>query len=680
MLNELFKKAYAPIHEKIFSYRSTRLEPSEWAEKNVYLMGESRKTGFFEYNFTPYTREIIDNLSPTSPVEMSAIMKCSQSGYTQGVVINIMAWIISVNPAAVMFLSGTRELVQATITKRLDPVIHNSGLSHLLRPNIKKNRNNKSGDTDFNKEFAGGSIVCGTYAASNLRFHSASHIIADEFDAAPRSDKKEGSTRSLLEGRTKTFEGIKKLVFISTPTVKGQSNIEDVYLDGDQRHWNWECPHCETYIPILWSVKRDDETFGGIKYELDDDKELIRSSVHYECQNCRGKIDFKDKYNLNLKGKWVPTAKPKNENFRSYKLNSLVLPPGSITWVKLVEKWLDANQPNQPVNMDLLKSFKNTELGETWEDLGTTPRSNELMMNIRSSYNVGDIPDVLCKHDENGRIVLLTLACDLGGVMEKDNEDVRLDWELVAHTTSGVTYRINHGSIGTFKRSHKQNKADKAKNSDRDKYTYTHGMKNSVWPYLTDIIKKDYIGQSGDVYNVDITVIDTAFFTKLAYNYIDNFTSDIVVGIRGYAEEEYRKLNRDTPIIKRSAELLGKLYILQVNQLKDILAQNMKLQSGMDGFQPSGFMNFPQPEGGLFNYNNYFIHYEGEHRIEQISTAGVATGFMWKKKNSHVENHYFDTAVYTLAAREIYIDILRRSHSQNRNLTWELFCDLIPKD
>jgi hypothetical protein len=78
-----------------------------------------------------------------------------------------------------------------------------------------------------------------------------------------------------------------------------------------------------------------------------------------------------------------------------------------------------------------------------------------MMTNNVRSYDIGVVPDVTCKNDGNGRIVLLTLACDLGGVMETNNEDVRLDWELIAHASNGQTYSVNHGSIGTFKRNRK---------------------------------------------------------------------------------------------------------------------------------------------------------------------------------------------------------------------------------
>ncbi len=677
MLNEIFKNSIERIQEKIYSYKTIRLEPSEWIEKNIYLTSaESRYPGFFSYDRSPYTKEVVDSLSPTSDIEMVAVIKCAQSGFTAGVVTVMIPYIISECPSNIIFLSGSESLVQDTVRDRIDPIIHNSGLSHLIRPSIVKKKNQKSGDTDFKKEFAGGSLTAITYNPRHLRFYSAKFILADEFDDAPRSDKKEGSIRSLLENRTKSYGSTKKIAYISTPTIKNQSNIEDVFEMGDQRKWNWCCPHCETYIPIEWRIEKEDGTHAGIKYSLDEKNELIPESVHYECQNCTGKITYDQKYVLNLSGKWIPTAKPKKPSYRSYQLNALVIPPGFDSWTDLVYQWIDACPKDGPIDQGKLKAFANTQLGQTWREEGQSLRVNELMQNNIRSYKMGLVPDKTCETDGNGKIIMLSLACDLGGLMETNNEDVRLDYEIIAHTSTGATYSILHGSIGTFKKSRKKTKAESQNESERDKYTYSHGQKYSVWPYLKEIIDKNYIGQSEDAYNIDITVIDTGHFTRLAYDFINSVSDSYVVGVKGYAEDEYRRLTKDTPIISRSREMAGKLYILQVNQLKDILASNMKLRMGMDGYQPSGFMNFPQSELGKYAMHSYFAHFEAEHRVPTMK-GDIEIGYSWKKKNSSVENHFFDVYVYNIAAREIFIDILRRSHSKNARLTYEDYVRLI---
>jgi len=178
------------------------------------------------------------------------------------------------------------------------------------------------------------------------------------------------------------------------------------------------------------------------------------------------------------------------------------------------------------------------------------------------------------------------------------------------------------------------------------------------------------------LYSIDINVIDTGHFTRLAYEFIQNENNPFIVGIKGYAEDEYRKVSKDTPIISRSRENFGKLFILQVNQLKDIFASNIKLRMGMDGYQPSGFMNFPQPEQGKYTMRGYFSHLEAEKRVP-LEKDGQEVGFAWKKKSTSIENHFLDVGVYNLAAKEIYIDILRRSDSKYSRLTFEEFAQMI---
>lgn len=677
MIQEIFLKNALDIQSLIYDYDPIRKEPSEWVEENVFLTSaESKYSGFFSYDRSPYSREIIDALSPTSDVEMVAIMKCVQSGFTTGVIIPTIAYTMAQDPCQIIFVSGSDQLVRDTIRDRLDPVIQNSGnLKDLIRPNAIKKSNQRSGDTDTKKEFVGGGLTCLTYKPSKLRQYSAKKILADEFDDAPRANITEGSIRSLLEGRAVSFGDSKKLLYCSSPTTMGVSNIEEVYNMGDKRKWNWLCPHCNTYIPVLWSVERENGTFGGIKWQLDDNNELIEESVHYECQNCCGRIKYRQKTALNRTGKWIPTAKPIRPQYRSYSFNALCIPAGFDSWVTIVHKWLLACPKNKPVNIDLLKTFTNTILGELWEDRGTKPEINGLMSNVRN-YEIGKVPDLTCEADGNGKIALLSLSCDLAGIMDLDNkdEDVRIDWEILAHTSMGQTYSINHGSIGTFKRNKSLSRKDRDKESERQKFTFTHGVPNSVWTILKEIIYIPLEGESGNFYDLDITIIDTGHFTKLAYNFITSINDRKVFGVKGDTIETYRKVDKNTPILKHSQENKGLLYILDVNLLKDQVSDNMALVQGTDGTQPNGFMNFPQPMEGKYNFDSYFSHYQSEHRVPLIK-GGITLGYGWKKKREN--NHFWDVRVYGMAAREIFISDLKLYNPGNRELTWNSYCDMI---
>lgn len=676
MIKELLLENVSRIQDKIYDFDMKTKILSEWAEDNIYLTTESKFAGPFSFKYSPYAVEVVNNMMPNSGVEITGVMKCSQSGFTQSVVIPCLVYHAAESPTNQMFITGSDDLVTNTIRGRFDTVMDGKNLKGVIKSSSTgKKANQRTGDTDKKKEYTGGSLVNGTYKPGFLRFHSIEVMVCDEYDDAKKTDKTEGSIFDLVSARTKAYADTRRMLFISSPTTKGISNIEGVYNIGDKRIWNWECPHCQTYIPILFRVEKEDGSFAGIKWQLDDNNELIEKSVHYECQNCGGRIDYKQKYSLNLTGMWVPTAVPKKSTYRSYRFSALCNPPGFESWIDLARQWIDACPKGEPVDIEKLKVFTNTQLGELWEDRGTTPKMTELMNNVRR-YEIGIIPDKTCEEDANGKIALITLTCDLGGIMDLVNkvEDVRLDWEIVAQTSNGQQYSIDHGSIGTFKRSRNQNKKDRDKDSDRVRWTFKEGVPNSVWPVFKEQIYRSLQGESDLYYDIDITIIDTGHFTKLAYNFIQSIKDRKVLGIKGDTVEKIRSVDKNTAIIKHSSENKGLLYIIDVNKLKDNLSHNMSLTEGTDGTQPNGFMNFPQPSSGKYNKNNFFDHYESEHRVPDMKN-GVEVGFIWKKKREN--NHFWDVAVYNLAAKEIFIADLKLLDPANRELTWQNYCDMI---
>ena len=87
------------------------LSPSDWSEKYRKLTSEvSTVMGSFKYKNTPYAKEIIDTMSPYHPAKVIAIMKGSQLGLTEGVIINGIAWIIANAPGNILFVSANDKL------------------------------------------------------------------------------------------------------------------------------------------------------------------------------------------------------------------------------------------------------------------------------------------------------------------------------------------------------------------------------------------------------------------------------------------------------------------------------------------------------------------------------------------------------------------------------------------
>lgn len=666
----VWKDVYKEIHSKAYEISMVKPLPSDWIEENIILPeGVSKITGPYRFAYSPYAREIVNTIASDHPARSVAVMKGAQIGLTQGLIIPGMAYVIAKDSAPMLFMAGDKELARTSIEERFDPILHSSGLQSLIRPSVLRAKNQRTGDTSAYKEYAGGRLTIeGTNNADKMRQISVKIIFADDFEAAPRNDKKEGSIRKLFEARQTSYGNMAKTFFVSTPTVKQTSNIEPVYLLGDQRKWYWICPLCEERFTPEWRTELENGDFAGVVWKLNDKNRLINGSVKYKCPHCLGLIAEKDKYNMNLHGIWKPTAEPKVENFYSYYINSLCCPPGFLTWTDLVKEWLEACPPNQTVDKGLLKTFMNTRLGLTWEEKGETLRVNVLMRNTKD-YSVGIVPNLTADQEGSGKIVLLTLACDLNGIMNKEVKDVRLDWELKAHTLNGQSYSVEHGSIGTFKRIGNMSKREQQLDGDRERWTYDLNQTNSVWNEFEKLMKRAWYCEDGETRFVNLTVVDTGNFTNLANKFIDSVEGAMIVGVKGRVETDFRKLSKDTPLITRSRESRN-LYLVEVNQIKDIVAGNMKLIESYDGTQPSGFMNFPQPSDGLYTMKSYFSHFESERRIEDVKDDEIV-GFKWEKLHSSVQNHFWDVHIYNYAAREIYLDLLKRSDPKEfKDLTW----------
>ena len=677
-LSEIWKEKNRVKNQQLYNHKTVKAIPSEWVENTVILPNEvSRFSGRFSYDLSPYAREIIDCLHPTNPVRQVAVMKGAQSGITQGVIVPGMAWIIAEHPENFLFTASDKDIAKKTIEQRFDNIMQSSGLKHLIRPNTIRAKNQRTGDTSLSKEFAGGSaIIEGTNNVGKFRFFSVKTVFMDDFDNAPREDKREGEVKKIVEGRQTSYGNLAKTFFVSTPTETHSSNIYDAYLEGDQRKWHWRCPNCGEWVATHWKQQNKHGDIAGLVWKLDDKGRLLEETVKFNCPHCGYEMDQKDKYDLNLTGQWIPTATPEDKYFRSYYMNSLIIPPGFIDWVSLVKEWLKANPPNARPDVSKLKVFNNVRLGLPFEEKGKVPQIIKIMENTRD-YKVGVIPDETCKEDGNGQIILVTLAADLGGIMEPA-EDVRVDWEIMAHASTGATYAIDQGSIGTFKRTRAKTQKDKRLDGERMRYTYRHDMKNSVWPILEDIIKKQYPSESGASYNISLSLVDTGHFTKYAREFTvrAHKAPHWVFGIKGQAELNYRNINKDQSMIRKSSND-ERLYLLDTEQLKDMVASNMDLKVSDEHTQQGGFMNFPQPYGLKYQLATYFKHFESEARKEVIKNGNVV-GFKWDKKNSSVENHFWDVCVYNNAARYIYVDLIKRtSPTKFKALDWATLASII---
>lgn len=231
-----------------------------------------------------------------------------------------------------------------------------------------------AGNTVMKKNFPGGHItIVGANSPSSLASRPIKVLLADEIDRYPKSAGTEGDPLDLAKKRQTTFWDY-KTVMVSTPTIKGDSRIEDAYLLSTQEEWNVPCPECGAYQPFLWE---------NVKFDSDD----LDKGVSYVCRECgciANEYRWKEQ---GIRGKYI-AANPGAEA-RGFHLNPLA--STFVGWKEVVQKFVEAKIALDHGNPEQMKVWVNTELGETWEERGIQLEDTELY-NRREIY-AAEVPD-----------------------------------------------------------------------------------------------------------------------------------------------------------------------------------------------------------------------------------------------------------------------------------------------
>jgi phage terminase large subunit GpA-like protein len=650
--------------EKYFRNKISNLTPVEWAEENRVLTPDiTNWPGPMSYDRTPYLKEIANSIMSSDSGQIFAIMKGSQIGFSIGGIFTMMGWVISQSPANMLFMVNDDAGIKRAMQGPVDQMINSSGISNLIRAtNTRGGRNQKTGDTIKGKTFPNGNLYTWSgQAIGSLSQISVKYGFYDELERYPVADKKAGSLISLIEERHKSFSDTRKLYFISTPEIKQTSNIEPIFLKGDQRKYHLPCKCCGEMINLVWykNVEHLNNPVGVI-FDRKSNGELISDSVRYRCQKCGETFDQTHVYDCyeNDDCQWIPTSKAISKIYRSYHISALYAPPGMYNWKYYAQKWCEIHPRQEPVKVEELKTFINQCLGQTWEAKSKSIRINEIMKNT-FNYDINTIPIQLSKEHGNGGIVLITCAVDLNGLID----DARLDYEVRAWAESGSSYSIDHGSIGTFQRSKvvRSGQAKKYKKNDEDriKWTYQHGYPNNVWDvFYKDILNRIYETDAGGKMKIFFTGVDTGHFTQYAYDFVNKFYPS-VIGLKGPSDNKYSNFDNNKALFKQSSEIKN-LYLPEINKIKDNLSRRMELKWDEDiGVeQPDGYFNFPNPSGEKYNMKNYFSHFESEKRDIEINNSGTAISSRWVKKHSSSVNHMWDCFVYNEAVKEIVVSLI----------------------
>lgn len=602
----------------------------EWAEKyRVIPQGLSPMPGRFSWAVTPYLEEIADNLSETSTVQETYVMKGAQICFTVGIGENFMLYTIHQAPGPMLYVAQSQGAAERRMRKNFRPTIQQSGLGHLIFSQAKKPGSRATGDTNEMMEFPGGSILAvGPNMGDRLRSDSIQKGMFDEMDAWAREvgtvdgkRKSEGSTLGLIMRRFDAYTQTYKVVGASTPLEASSSTIEPLYLDGDQRKYHVPCKHCGELQPLEWeNLKYERDAAGDLVFDRNEDGEKIPGTGHvwYECRACGGhwtnddKVDFLRNERHGGTARWIPTAEAKVPNRRSYYLPSLYSPIGFRSWESIA---LEASQIKD--NPTKLQEFWNTVLGRTWQLRGKAPDYTRIMLN-REPVEQG--PDGSPHWYDPNKWPDRALICTIGADVQAD----RIEAEVVAWSIGEESWSLGYHVFPGD----------------------TSDIGSTAWQGLRGLI---YSEPSG--HQVNAALIDSSFESSVVYQFCDEFVGvGVVLPCMG---ESLQNAQRRPYALTKMSGYAQRRVDIQTGQFKSSLYAYLRKSLPDDGLPPMGYCHFPTSYG-----EKYFKMLTAEELVPVPQRNG-GTKYEWRGiKDRGRRNEALDCRVYAMAALHVFKDLV----------------------
>jgi phage terminase large subunit GpA-like protein len=583
---------------------------SEYAEKNRVLPPDTPFPGFWRNSHTPYSVEIMDNMSPFSPVTEQAVMKAAQLGLSAAAE-SVIAYWMDENPATILYVSATDKLLDDWSATRLEPLIDSCRFRHKIFAQTENKGSRRTGDKLKSKEFVAGSLnMSSSQSPSGLRSKSIRILIRDEIDGAPiLLTTGEGNWLKVSGARTNAFGNRKKIFDISTPTTYEASLINNQYERGDQRKYYVPCPFCGEFQELLFG---NETTTYGIKPIRKNDNFV---KAVYVCKHCEEQLENYHKKEMLIRGEWRPT-RDIDTTIRSYQLSSLYSPPGMFSWSDL---WLAyETAQTEPGGIE---SFVNLCLGLPYKDPGSRPSLSKVI-ELRGGYRQGTVPD---------GVLYLTMGVDVQRGSDNDkNYPARLELEILGigsgYRTYSILYKVFSGAIddpfeGAWEKLHK-------------------------WAEETKLIFKR---KGGREFQVCMVFIDSGdgMFTDIVYKFcsrwVNTYPSKGFAQLRIKGREKVDLFSPTRDYTRYRASKIGDdtIYQISTNYYKTNVYRNLKIVRKEIGPQRPGFCDFPIDYGA-----NYFKMLTAEEKLRDGSFHCSAGR----------RNEALDCRVYALCAADVFLD------------------------
>ena len=574
-------------------WRPMPMTAVEWADEHFFLSAES---SYLEGRWeTLHFQVAILNSMGNDEIRVVNLMKSARVGYSQ-MLKAALAYMLEHKKRNQLLFQPTDAAASGFMKAHIESMIRDVPVVKALAPWYgKKHRDNTLDTKKFSNKRQ---LWClGGTAAKNYREKSVDTVIYDELAAFPADVEKEGAPTFLGDRR---LEGsvFGKSIRGSTPKNKHECQIERACSEtGVTLRFEVPCPHCGEFQYLQWGGPDAD---FGMKFNHHDP-----SSVAYLCPHCGSLGSYSQWMPQMPQGIWrdrianlatrdgmawftVDGKHVETPEFVSFHIWSAYSP--FTEWRRLIQDWLKAKD-----DVGKLKTFVNTILGETWEELGEKLDSDELYRR-RENY-LSDVP-------AGG--VVLTCAVDV--------QDDRLECEVKAwglgEESWAVDFKILYGDLA----------------------------KPDVWNELDSFLSQHYQHESGNKLPIACTCIDSGgHFTQEVYKFVKPRESRRIFAIKGVGGVGRPIVSR--PSTSNKAKI--KLFAVGTDTSKELVMARLQIQEHGSGY-------YHYPIDSKFD-EEFFKQLTAEERRTRYHKGHAVLEWVKVRKR----NEAFDLEVYNLAAREI---------------------------
>lgn len=218
------------------------------------------------------------------------------------------------NPCPMMLASSSERSLKKKVMHRLYKMVYQMPLREKLL--YKSQREHSSDLMEFKQ-----SQIVGAWGRSpdTLGDENIMCGVANEIDKPgwnKPTTSKEAEPLKLFDERFKDFMSVRKVIYESTPTIKGASRIEGRLLTGTNCRLHVPCPHCKRYQELRMGARDQEGKIditqpGRLAFDTPEsgkpDKDLAKETAHYVCISgkCKPILDEHRAWMMR-RGVWVP--------------------------------------------------------------------------------------------------------------------------------------------------------------------------------------------------------------------------------------------------------------------------------------------------------------------------------------------------------------------------------------